>query len=70
MVRNLYGDVVEEVLAPEDGVVLFLTSSPRWISTGFSSASALVWSRSMCRDGCGLCVVVVAAFVALSSSQM
>ena len=27
-VRNLYGDVVEEVVAPEDGVVLFLTSSP------------------------------------------
>ena len=28
VVRNLYGDVVEEVVAPEDGVVLFLTSSP------------------------------------------
>lgn len=28
VVRNLYGDVVEEVLAPEGGVVLFLTTSP------------------------------------------
>jgi predicted deacylase len=27
-VRNLFGDVTERVLAPEDGVVLFLTSSP------------------------------------------
>ena len=27
-VRNLFGDVLEEVVAPEDGVVLFLTSSP------------------------------------------
>ncbi len=27
-VKNLYGDMVEEVVAPEDGVVLFLTSSP------------------------------------------
>ncbi len=27
-VRNLFGDVVERVLAPEDGVVLFLTTSP------------------------------------------
>ena len=27
-VRNLYGDVLEEIVAPEDGVVLFLTSSP------------------------------------------
>ena len=26
--KNLYGDVVEKVVAPEDGVVLFLTSSP------------------------------------------
>ena len=28
VVRNLYGDVVEEVVAPEDGVLLFVTSSP------------------------------------------
>ncbi len=27
-VKSLFGDVVEEVIAPEDGVVLFLTSSP------------------------------------------
>jgi uncharacterized protein len=27
-VRDLHGDVVEEILAPEDGVVLFLTTSP------------------------------------------
>ena len=26
--RNLFGDVLEDVIAPEDGVVLFLTSSP------------------------------------------
>jgi uncharacterized protein len=28
VVRNLYGDVVEQIVAPEDGVLLFLTSSP------------------------------------------
>ena len=27
-VKNLFGDVLEDVIAPEDGVVLFLTSSP------------------------------------------
>jgi predicted deacylase len=27
-VRNLWGDVVEEIHAPRDGVVLFLTTSP------------------------------------------
>jgi hypothetical protein len=27
-VRSLYGDVAEEVFAPEAGVVLFLTVSP------------------------------------------
>jgi predicted deacylase len=26
-VRNLYGDVLEEIYAPRDGVVLFLTTS-------------------------------------------
>jgi predicted deacylase len=26
-VKNLYGDVLEEMLAPRDGVVLFLTTS-------------------------------------------
>ncbi|MDX6486475.1 MAG: uncharacterized protein QOF43_1628, partial [Gaiellaceae bacterium] len=26
-VRNLFGDVIERVLAPEDGVVLFVTTS-------------------------------------------
>ena len=57
-------------LAPEDGVVLFTLPHPpsAWISTGFSSASALVWSRSMCRLF-GLCVVVLRR-CALSSSQM
>ncbi len=33
-VKSLYGDVVEEVVAPEDGVVLFLTSSPAVDSDG------------------------------------
>jgi hypothetical protein len=28
VVRNLYGDVLEEVLAPDDGVILFITTSP------------------------------------------
>jgi len=28
IVRDLHGDLVEEVVAPEDGVVLFLTTSP------------------------------------------
>jgi uncharacterized protein len=27
-VKNLFGDLLEDVIAPEDGVVLFLTSSP------------------------------------------
>jgi predicted deacylase len=27
-VKNFFGDVLEDVIAPEDGVVLFLTSSP------------------------------------------
>jgi len=27
-VQNLFGDVLEEIVAPDDGVVLFLTSSP------------------------------------------
>ncbi len=27
-VKNLFGDVLEEVMAPEEGVVLFQTSSP------------------------------------------
>ena len=31
--RNLYGDVLEELYAPRDGVVLFLTTSPA-VSTG------------------------------------
>ena len=34
VVRNLYGDVVEEVVAPENGVVLFLTSSPAIAADG------------------------------------
>jgi hypothetical protein len=27
-VKNLFGDVLEEVIAPDEGVVLFQTSSP------------------------------------------
>ena len=26
--RNLFGDVTERITAPEDGVVLFITTSP------------------------------------------
>ena len=26
--RDLWGDVLEEIVAPQDGVVLFITSSP------------------------------------------
>jgi uncharacterized protein len=34
IVRNLFGDVLEDVLAPGDGVVLFLTSSPAVTADG------------------------------------
>jgi predicted deacylase len=34
VVRNLYGDVVEEVVSPEAGVVLFLTTSPAVTADG------------------------------------
>jgi uncharacterized protein len=34
VVRNLYGDVVEAVVAPEAGVVLFLTTSPAVTADG------------------------------------
>jgi hypothetical protein len=27
-VRNLWGDVLEEVVAPREGVILFITTSP------------------------------------------
>jgi uncharacterized protein len=33
-VQSLFGDVLEEVVAPEDGVVLFLTSSPAVAADG------------------------------------
>jgi len=33
-VRNLFGDVIEPVSAPEDGVVLFLTTSPAVTADG------------------------------------
>jgi predicted deacylase len=33
-VRNLFGDVIERVPAPEDGVVLFLTTSPAVAADG------------------------------------
>jgi predicted deacylase len=33
-VRNLFGDVIERVPAPEDGVVLFLTTSPAVTADG------------------------------------
>jgi predicted deacylase len=32
--RNLFGDVIERVEAPEDGVVLFLTTSPAAAADG------------------------------------
>ena len=34
VVRNLHGEVIEEVLAPEDGVVLFITTSPAVAAQG------------------------------------
>ena len=34
LVRNLFGDVIERVPAPEDGVVLFLTTSPAVTADG------------------------------------
>ncbi|MFN2629188.1 MAG: succinylglutamate desuccinylase/aspartoacylase family protein, partial [Gaiellaceae bacterium] len=33
-VKNLYGDAVEEIRAPEDGVPLFITSSPAVAADG------------------------------------
>jgi hypothetical protein len=33
-VRNLFGDLVERVPAPEDGVVLFQTTSPAVAADG------------------------------------
>ena len=33
-VRNLFGDVIERIAAPEDGVVLFLTTSPAVAADG------------------------------------
>jgi predicted deacylase len=32
--RNLFGDVIERISAPEDGVVLFLTTSPAVAAEG------------------------------------
>jgi uncharacterized protein len=34
VVRDLYGDVLEEIVAPEDGVLLFVTSSPAVAADG------------------------------------
>lgn len=34
VVRNLYGDVLEEIVAPEHGVLLFVTSSPAVAADG------------------------------------
>jgi predicted deacylase len=34
VVKTLFGDVIEEVVAPEEGVVLFLTSSPAVAADG------------------------------------
>jgi uncharacterized protein len=34
VVRDLYGDVLEQVVAPDDGVVLFLTTSPAVTADG------------------------------------
>ena len=33
-IRDLWGDVREEIVAPQDGVVLFITSSPAVSSDG------------------------------------
>lgn len=33
-IKNLYGDVVEEIRAPDDGVPLFITSSPAVAADG------------------------------------
>ena len=33
-VKNLYGDVIEEIRAPDDGVPLFITSSPAVAANG------------------------------------
>jgi uncharacterized protein len=33
-IRNLWGDVQEEIVAPQDGVVLFITSSPATVADG------------------------------------
>ena len=34
VVRNLYGDVVEEIAVPENGVLVFVTSSPAVAADG------------------------------------
>jgi predicted deacylase len=34
VIRDPYGDVVEEIVAPDDGVVLFLTTSPAIVQDG------------------------------------
>ena len=34
VVRNLYGDVLEEIRAPEEGVILFITTSPAVAAEG------------------------------------
>jgi uncharacterized protein len=34
VVKSLFGDVIEEIVAPDDGVVLFLTSSPAVTADG------------------------------------
>jgi predicted deacylase len=34
VVRNLYGDVLEEIAAPDDGVLLFVTTSPAVTADG------------------------------------
>ncbi len=33
-IRDLWGDVLEEIVAPQDGVVLFITSSPAVVADG------------------------------------
>ena len=50
VVRNLYGDALEEIVAPEDGVLLFMTSSPAVSADGLllglgAGSSQIVDSR-------------------------
>jgi uncharacterized protein len=57
-VKNLFGEILEEVIAPEDGVVLFLTMSPAvdadglllGLGTGFAAVH-VSWSVAVHLSG-------------------